>query len=209
MIYWFKSGLSFKYFCRRSFVTWEILFSYEEDTVRRSTKNTLTKFYQLELNHLGIVRTKVKNFNVLIDLLSEVLVSYLISSTGNSAFLLCLWREEFAAVPDTLNQELMVVMEGRRQRRGRKDNRLARRSSKNQSPRLQQKRCSELVNRCENLLLTLPTKSREKQNDVVKRSLLTFPARSRQKQAKGGPQRPLLTHLHRNLWKKKRGRPRW
>ena len=45
--------------------------------VRLSIKNTITKFYQLQLKYLDSRKTKVTIFNVLIDQPGEVLTSYL------------------------------------------------------------------------------------------------------------------------------------
>ena len=120
-----------KYFCRRSFATWNILQPTAEQAAKLAGGNLMN--YKLQLEYMGTRRIRVTVCNVPIDLSGDMLaaflssygkekdVSQIITSSdlihGNYVFKICLKRDGFQAIPNTINYKdgpLMVVVEGRR-----------------------------------------------------------------------------------------------
>ena len=76
------AGIPAKYFCRRSFVTWDVLLPSEEVTVKLAGSNINSKFFRLQPEYMGRRRIKVTVCNVPMQINREVLAAFL-SDYGN------------------------------------------------------------------------------------------------------------------------------
>ena len=122
-----------KYFCRRSFATWDVLLPSEEVAKKLAGGNITTRFFRLQPEYRGKRRIKVTVCNVSMQLSGDVLAAYLsiyggveqvsqIRSTrgtvyGDYVFIMCLARGGFNNVPHKIkyrDQTMTVVVEGRK-----------------------------------------------------------------------------------------------
>ena len=123
-----KAGIPCQYFCRKSFVTWDVLLPSEEQAAKTAGSDIITKNFRLQPEYKGTRRLRVTVCNT-----GEVLAAYLSAygqveefnllrspagtAYGDYAFRLCLTRDGFKAIPETLvcgDRQMMV--EGRRPR---------------------------------------------------------------------------------------------
>ena len=130
-----KAGIPCQYFCRKSFATWDVLLPREEQAAKAAANDVITKHFRLQPEYKGTRRLRVTVCNVPAIIPGEVLVAYLSAfgqveeynllrspagtAYGDYAFRLCLTRDGFKAIPETLvsgDRQMMVVMEGRRPR---------------------------------------------------------------------------------------------
>ena len=128
------AGIPARYFCRRSFATWDALLPSQELATKLAGKSIITsKYYRLHAEYMGKKQIKVTVWNVPIQLSGDVLAAFpcdfgdvenfstIKSSSGTAhgdySFTMCLNRGVFQAIPITLDYEdqvMMVVVEGRR-----------------------------------------------------------------------------------------------
>ena len=111
-------------------MTWDVLLLTEEQATKAAASNIATKFFQLQSEYMGTRRVTVCNVPAFIT--GEVLASFRsaygcveeinllrsIAGTayGDNTFRLCLTREGFQAIPETIisrERQMMVVVEGR------------------------------------------------------------------------------------------------
>ena len=104
-----------KYFCRRSFATWDVLLTSEEVAKKLAGGNITTRFFRLQPEYRDKRRIKVTVCNVTTQLNGDVLAAYLsiyggveqvsqVTSTrgtayGDYVFTMCLDRGGFNKVP--------------------------------------------------------------------------------------------------------------
>ena len=130
-----KAGIPCQYFCRKSFATWDVLLPTEDQAAKLAANNISTKYFRLQPEYRGTRRLRVTICNVPAHITGEVLAAYL-SSYGqvedfnllrspagtayrDYAFRLCLTRDGFKAIPETLisgDRQMIVMVEGRRPR---------------------------------------------------------------------------------------------
>ena len=122
-----------KYYCRRSFVTWDVLLPNEELATKLAGGNITSKYFRLQPEYMGKRKIKITVCNVPIQLNKEVLTAYLSgygdieevvkaksanrTAHGDYIFTMCLDRGGVMAIPHTLNYESQVktvVVEGRK-----------------------------------------------------------------------------------------------
>ena len=122
-----------KYYCRRSFATWDVLLPSEELATKLVGENVTSKYFRLQPEYLGRRRIKITVGNVLIQLNEEVQAAFLSTygdieevtkakspnetAHGDYLFTICLDRGGFMAIPHTVdyeNQVMKVVVEGRK-----------------------------------------------------------------------------------------------
>ena len=127
------AGIPAKYYCRRSFATWDVLLPSQELAAKLAGESINSKFFRLQPEYMGRRRIRVTVCNVPIELNEEVLVAYLCkhgdieniikakSSTGTAhgdyVFTMCLDRGGFGTIPHTIEYEtqvMTVVVEGRK-----------------------------------------------------------------------------------------------
>ena len=130
-----KAGIPCQYFCRKSFATWNVLLPTEEQAAKTARTNIMTKNFRLQPEYKGTRRLRVTISNVPAHLTGEVLASYLSAfgeveefnllrspagtAYGDYTFRLCLTRDGFKAIPETLisgDRQMIVMVEGRRPR---------------------------------------------------------------------------------------------
>ena len=130
-----KAGLPCQYFCRKSFATWDVLLPTEEQAAKTAESDIITKHFRLQPEYKGTRRLRVTVCNVPVIITGEVLAAYLSAyghveefnllrspagtAYGDYAFRLCLTRDGFKAIPETLicgDRQMMVMVEGRRPR---------------------------------------------------------------------------------------------
>ena len=130
-----KAGVPSQYFCRRSFVTWDVLLPSKEQAAKVASTTITTEFFRRQPEYMGTCRIPVTVCNVPAFITGEVLVAFfgelgrveeinLLRSAagtayGDYAFRLCLKREGFQAIPEVIisrERQMMVVVEGRCQR---------------------------------------------------------------------------------------------
>ncbi len=130
-----KAGIPCQYFSRRSFATWEVLLPTEKQAAKLAESDVITKNFRLQPEYKGTRRLRVTVCNVPAIITGEVLAAYLSAyghveessllrssagaAYGDYAFRLCLNRDGFKAIPDTLisgDRQMMVMVEGRRPR---------------------------------------------------------------------------------------------
>ena len=130
-----KAGIPCQYFCRKSFATWDVLLPSEEQAAKAAANDVITKHYRLQPKYKGTRRLRVTVCNVPAIIPGEVLEAYLSAfgqveeynllrspagtAYGDYAFWLCLTRDGFKAIPETLvsgDRQMMVMVEGRRPR---------------------------------------------------------------------------------------------
>ena len=130
-----KAGIPCQYFCRKSFVTWDVLLPTEDQAAKLAANNITTKYFRLQPEYRGTRRLRVTICNVSAHITGEVLATYLSSygqveeynllrspagtAYGDYAFRLCLTRDGFKAIPETLisgDRQMIVMVEGRRPR---------------------------------------------------------------------------------------------
>ena len=122
-----------KYYCQRSFATWDVLLPSEEQAAKLAGGNITSKYFRLQPEYMGRRRIKITVCNVPIALNEEALAAYLIkygnieainkakstngTAHGDYVFTMCLDREGFTAIPHTISYEdraMTVVVEGRK-----------------------------------------------------------------------------------------------
>ena len=130
-----KAGIPCQYFCRKSFATWDVLLPTEEQAAKAAATNIMTKNFRLQPEYKGTRRLRVTVCNVPAYISGEFLASYLSAygkveeinllrspagtAYGDYTFRLCLTRDGFKAIPETLisgDRQMMVMVEGRRPR---------------------------------------------------------------------------------------------
>ena len=130
-----KAGIPCQYFCRKSFVTWDVLLPTEDQAAKLAANNITTKYFRLQPEYRGTRRLHVTICNAPADITGEVLAAYLSSygqaeeynllrspaatAYGDYAFRLCLTRDDFKAIPETLitgDRQMIVMVEGLRPR---------------------------------------------------------------------------------------------
>ena len=130
-----KSGIPCQYFCRKSFATWDVLLPTEQQAAKTAEKDIITKHFRLQPEYQGTRRLRVTVCNVPAIITGEVLAAYLSAfgqveefnllrspagtAYGDYAFRLCLTRDGFKAIPETLicgDRQMIVLVEGRRPR---------------------------------------------------------------------------------------------
>ena len=130
-----KAGIPCQYFSRKSFATWDDLLPTEEQAAKVAANNIVTKHFRLQPEYKGTCRLRVTVSNVPAYITGEVLATYLSAfgqveefnllrspaetAYGDYAFRLCLTRDGFKAIPETLisgDRQMMVMVEGRRPR---------------------------------------------------------------------------------------------
>ena len=104
------AGIPARYFCRRSFATWDILLSSQELATKLASNNCInTKQYRLQSEYMGRRRIKVTVCNVPIQLSGDVLAEFTTMKSpsgtahGDYSFTMCLNRGGFQAIPTQLN----------------------------------------------------------------------------------------------------------
>ena len=129
-----KAGVPCQYFCR-SFATWDVLLPSSDQAAKVASSNIMTKFFRLQPEYLGTRRIRVTICNVPAFLTGEVLAAFLSSygnveeitllrsaagtAYGDYVFRMCLAREGFQSIPETIvsrGRQMMVIVEGRRPR---------------------------------------------------------------------------------------------
>ena len=122
-----------KYFCRRSFATWDVLLPSEEVAKSLAGGNITTRFFRLQPEYQGKRRIRVTVCNVSMQLSGDVLAAYLsiyggveqvtqVTSTrgtayGDYVFIMCLDRGGFNKIPHKIRyreQTMTVIVEGRK-----------------------------------------------------------------------------------------------
>ena len=122
-----------KYYCRRSFATWDVLLPSQELAAKLAGESINSKYFRLQPEYMGRRRIRITVCNVPIELNEEVLAAFLCkygdieditkakSSSGTAhgdyIFTMCLDRGGFQAIPHTLDYEtqvMTVVVEGRK-----------------------------------------------------------------------------------------------
>ena len=122
-----------KYFCRRSFATWDVLLPSEEAAKKLAGGNITTRFFRLQPEYRGKRRIRVTVCNVSMQLSGDVLAAYLsiyggveqvtqVTSTrgtayGDYVFVMCLDRGGFNNIPHKIkyrDQTMTVIVEGRK-----------------------------------------------------------------------------------------------
>ena len=130
-----KAGIPCQYFCRKSFATLDVLLPTEDQAAKLAANNITTKYFRLQPEYRGTRRLRVTICNVPAHITGEVLAAYLSSygqveefnllrspagtAYGDYAFRLCLTRDGFKAIPETLisgDRQMIVMVEGRRPR---------------------------------------------------------------------------------------------
>ena len=121
-----------QYFCRRNFPTWDVFLPTGEQAAKIAGSNIMTKFFILQSEYMGTRRVQVTVCNVQAFLTGEILASFLStygcvedvlklrSATGTAhdgyVFQICLTREGFQLIPDTIvsrQVQMMVMVECR------------------------------------------------------------------------------------------------
>ena len=113
-----KAGNPCQYFCRKSFATWDTLLPTEEQAAKAAANNIVTKHFRLQPEYKGTRRLCVTVSNVPAVITGEVLAAYLSvfgqveefnllrspvgTAYGEYAFRLCLTRDGFKAILETL-----------------------------------------------------------------------------------------------------------
>ena len=130
-----KAGIPCQYFCRKSFATWDVLLPTEKQAAKTAESDIITKHFRLQPEYKGTRRLRVIVCNVPAIITEEILAAYLSAfghveefnllrspagtAYGDYAFRLCLSRDGFKAIPETLicgDRQMMVMVEGRRPR---------------------------------------------------------------------------------------------
>ena len=130
-----KAGIPCQYFCRGGFATWDVLLPMEKQAAKVAESDVITKNFRLQPEYKGTRRLRVTVCNVPAIITGEVLAAYLSAyghveefnllrspagtAYGDYAFRLCLTRDGFKAIPETLicgDRRMMVMVEGRRPR---------------------------------------------------------------------------------------------
>ena len=72
------AGIPAKYYCRRSFATWDVLLPSEDLAAKLAGDNITSKYFRLQPEYMGRRRIRITVCNVPIVLNEEVLAAYLI-----------------------------------------------------------------------------------------------------------------------------------
>ena len=126
------AGIPAKYYCRRSFATWDVLLPSEDLAAKLAGDSITSKYFRLQPEYMGKQRIKITICNVPIQLNEEVLAAFLtiygdieniekaksMNGTAHGDYILttCLDRGGFTAIPHILeykNQAMTVVVEDR------------------------------------------------------------------------------------------------
>ena len=122
-----------KYYCRRSFATWDVLLPSEDLAAKLAGENVISKYFRLQPEYMGRRKIRITVCNVPIQLNEEVLAAYLVkhgeieditkaksvngTAHGDYIFTMCLDRGGFTAIPHIIEYEhqiMTVVVEGRK-----------------------------------------------------------------------------------------------
>ena len=126
------AGIHAKYYCRRSFATWDVLQPTEELAKKLAGDNIKSNYFRLQPGYLGRRWVKISVCNVPIELNEEVLAAFLSNygyiedaakakspsgtAHGDYLFTMCMDRGGFMAIPHTMeygSQTMTIVVEGR------------------------------------------------------------------------------------------------
>ena len=127
------AGIPAKYYCRRSFATWDVLLPSQELAAKLAGESINSKYFRLQPEYMGRRRICITVCNVPIELNEEVLAAFLCkygdieditkaksssrTAHGDYIFTMCLDRGGFVAIPHSLEYEtqvMTVVVEGRK-----------------------------------------------------------------------------------------------
>ena len=122
-----KAGIPCQYFCRKSFATWDVLLPTEKQAAKVAESDVITKNFRLQPEYTVCNVPAIITGEVLAAFLSayghveefNLLRSPAGTAYGDYAFRLCLTRDGFKAIPETLisgDRQMMVMVEGRRPR---------------------------------------------------------------------------------------------
>ena len=130
-----KAGVPCRYYCRRSFATWDVLLPSREQAAKIASNHITTKFFLLQPEYLGTRRIRVTVCNVPAFITGEELAAFfsaygrveeinLLRSAAGTAygdyvFRLCFNSEGFQAIPEVIvskERQMILVVEGRRPR---------------------------------------------------------------------------------------------
>ena len=130
-----KAGFPCQYFCRKSFATWDVLLPTEDQAAKFAASNITTKHFRLQPEYKGTRRLGVAICNIPAHITGEVLAAYLSAygqveefhllrspagtAYGDYTFRLCLKRDGFKVIPETLisgDRQMIVMVEGQRPR---------------------------------------------------------------------------------------------
>ena len=122
-----------KYYCRRSFATWDVQLPSEDLAAKLAGENVISKYFRLQPEYMGRRKIRITVCNVLIQLNEEVLAAYLVkhgeieditksksvngTAHGDYIFTMCPDRGGFTAIPHIIEYEhqiMIVVVEGRK-----------------------------------------------------------------------------------------------
>ncbi len=122
-----------KYYCRRSFATWDVLLPSEDLAAKLAAENVISKYFRLQPEYMGRRKIRITVCNVPIQLNEEVLAAYLVkhgeieditkaksvngTAHGDYIFTMCLDRGGFTSIPHIIEYEhqiMTVVVEGRK-----------------------------------------------------------------------------------------------
>ena len=122
-----------KYYCRRSFATWDVLLPSEDLAAKLAGENVISKYFRLQPEYMGRRKIRITVCNVPIQLNEEVLAAYLVkhgeieditkaksvngTAHGDYIFTMCLDRGGFTSIPHIIEYEhqiMTVVVEGRK-----------------------------------------------------------------------------------------------
>ena len=67
-----------KYYCRRSFATWDVLLPSEDLAAKLAAENVISKYFRLQPEYMGRRKIRITVCNVPIQLNEEVLAAYLV-----------------------------------------------------------------------------------------------------------------------------------
>ena len=122
-----------KYYCRRSFATWDVLLPSEDFAAKLAGENVISKYFRVQPEYMGRRKIRITVCNVPIQLNEEVLAAYLTkhgeieditkaksvngTTHGDYIFTMCMDRGGFTAIPHIIEYEhqiMTVVVEGRK-----------------------------------------------------------------------------------------------
>ena len=122
-----------KYYCRRSFATWDVLLPSKDLAAKLAGENVISKYFRLQPEYMGRRKIRITVCNVPIQLNEEVLAAYLVkhreieditkaksvkgTAHGDYIFTMGLDRGGFTAIPHIIEYEhqiMTVVVEGRK-----------------------------------------------------------------------------------------------
>ena len=120
-----------KYYCRRSFATWDVLLPSEDLAAKLAGENIISKYFRQQPEYMGRRKIRITVCNVPIQLNEEVLAAYLIkhgeveditkaksvngTAHGDYIFTMCLDRGGFTAIPHVIEYENQIMNQQQKQ----------------------------------------------------------------------------------------------